>query len=298
MNSALYVVATPIGNLGDLTPRARETLATVSAILCEDTRRTSHLLSALGISGKSLERFDAHSSPAKAAKLIERLQAGESFALVTDAGTPSVSDPGSQLVEAAHAAGIAVIPLPGASAPVALLSAAGFSGTAFTFRGFFPRKSGERTNEVRLIEAAARQGLSTIFVYFESPERIKDAFTEIAAQIPQAKAVAAKELTKVYEKFFVGAIGEVSEAILREIEREGARGEWCFALEISGENDTRIKNSSEQIEGESSDWVKALECLIEGQIPASNAVKLICQHFGVPRKTAYDTALRISGKKS
>lgn len=146
----LWVVATPIGNLGDLSPRAREALELADAILCEDTRRTARLAAALGIS-TPLERLDAHAGPRAIEKAVKRLEAGESLALVTDAGTPAISDPGAALVAAARDAGVAITPFPGASAVMTLLSVAGFHETPFTFRGFFrenpasaPRSSSSR----------------------------------------------------------------------------------------------------------------------------------------------------------
>ena len=135
----LWVVATPIGNLGELSERARGALAQADAIYCEDTRRTGALLTAVGISGKSLRRLDAHSGARAVEDAVARLESGESFAYVSDAGTPAISDPGSALVAAARARGVRVTPVAGPSAVAALLSVSGFEGTAFVFRGFFPQ---------------------------------------------------------------------------------------------------------------------------------------------------------------
>ncbi|MGZ3709749.1 MAG: SAM-dependent methyltransferase, partial [Bdellovibrionota bacterium] len=188
----LWIVATPIGNLQDLSPRARQALEDAHAVLCEDTRRTAALMSAVGAPRDGLERFDAHSTPGQVRKIVERLGQGENLALVTDAGTPAVSDPGAALVAEARAAGIVITPIPGPSAPVALLSVAGFRATEFTFGGFFPRKPGERRE---LLKSCEKDGISRIFVWFESPQRISEALAAVAEAQPAARVIAGKELT-------------------------------------------------------------------------------------------------------
>lgn len=284
----LWVVATPIGNLGDLTPRALAALEKASVVLCEDTRRTQTLASALGLNLK-LQRLDAHASERAVQSAVERMLAGETLALVTDAGTPAISDPGAALVAAARRAGVRVTPLPGASAVMTLLSMAGFEETAFTFRGFFPRKDPERKKELDL---AAKSKTARAFVWFESPERIGDALETIAAHCPAVEAIAAKELTKLHERSFSGSAAEVSEAVRAEIDREGKLGEWGFALKFPPQTEDEAAP-----EAEDAGWVKALACLMDAQIPASDAARRVSQYFGVARKRVYDEALKISGKK-
>ena len=265
-------------------------LERADAILCEDTRRTSRLISALGLS-KSLLRMDEHAEEHEINRAIERLKKGESLAFVSDAGTPGISDPAAALVSAAHANQITVTPIPGPSAVVALLSVCGFQETAFSFRGFFPRKTADRKEEI--------QGLSGVFVWFESPERIIESLELIAEVSPSAHAVAAKELTKIHEKLFSGDAPEVVKNVSEEIEREGKLGEWCFAIrfqsdsvESTDETDVTISDTAK-----SSDWVKALQCLVNVRVSASDAAREVSQTFGVPKKSVYEMALKLTGKK-
>jgi len=304
----LWVVATPIGNLGDLSARARAALEHAGLIYCEDTRQAAKLLQATGIAApesgerraeRRLERLDAHASPDRiahaAGEIAARAARGEGVALVTDAGTPAVSDPGARLVAAVAALDVDVTPVPGPSAVMALLSAAGFEDTAFAFRGFFPRKGGERSRE---LESCAQSPVARLYVWFESPNRVVDALESLAAAFPGAAVVASKELTKAYERFFRGTAVEVRDRVNREIAAEGERGEWCFAVRFEGEG--RSAGEGDAGAGESGEalWTRVLECLIEGGVSASGAARQVSQHFGAPRKSAYDLALRISGKKS
>ncbi len=288
----LWIVATPIGNLEDITDRARKVLKCVDVILCEDTRRGMQLLSALSLSNR-VERFDAHASPLRISGFVERLRGGESFAITTDAGTPGMSDPGAKLVYAAHQAGIHVTPIPGASALTVFLSASGFSETAFVFRGFFPRKDSERRKELDLALASE---LADLLIWFESPERISQALSMVADHSSNAHLVAAKELTKLHEKFFSGNAKQVAERVYDEIKREGCVGEWCFGVSFA---EIKRGNKKNRVGTEKSlDWVKTLACLIDARIPASDAARRVSQYFGIQKKTAYEAALKISGKKS
>jgi 16S rRNA (cytidine1402-2'-O)-methyltransferase len=292
------VVATPIGNLEDLSPRARQALGEAASILCEDTRRTAQLLAALGVGGKRLERLDAHADPGRIDFMARRLAAGESLALVSDAGTPGISDPGSRLVARARELGVAVTPIPGPSAPVTLLSVAGFDETAFVFRGFFPRKAGERASELGLARESARQGIARVLVWFESPERVVESLAHVARFEPLARVFAAKELTKLHERFFAGDAREAHALVAGEIEREGARGEWCFAVrmpELRPVPGAGTGPGGGGAEGtESSDWVKALSCLINARVSASVAAREVSQQFGVPKNRVYKEALTIA----
>ncbi|MDR3608788.1 MAG: 16S rRNA (cytidine(1402)-2'-O)-methyltransferase [Oligoflexia bacterium] len=289
----LKIISTPIGNLADLSPRAREALETADALLCEDTRQAAKLVNALGISRSmsTLERLDAHTPPARYSNWIERLASGETLGLVTDAGTPGISDPGAILVARARAAGITVEPVPGASAVLALLAASGLELSSFTFRGFFPRKTGDRERELALVAGSPLVSRGGCAVWFESPQRIEDSLAALAKLYPESHVVVAKELTKLHESFFVGSAGEVSAAVAAEIAREGARGEWCFAVAFqAGGAETRDSGGTA--------WKTALKCMLEAKVPISEASRKIAEAFDQPKKQVYELALQLSGKKS
>ncbi len=203
--ACLYVVATPIGNMEDITLRALRTLKEVPVIACEDTRHTSILLNHYGISGKKLIACHARNEEASARGVVKILEEGADVAYCSDAGTPGVSDPGSRLVRAVRDAGIPVVPLPGASAATTLVSAAGLFGKTFTFEGFLSPKSGRRRR--RLEELLSRD---EAFIIYESPFRIEKTLAEIASLAPGRLVVLGRELTKVHEEIFSGTAGEVS----------------------------------------------------------------------------------------
>ncbi len=201
----LYVVATPIGNLDDMTFRAVETLRSVDAIASEDTRRTRTLLGRHDIR-RPLLAYHEHNEERAAARLVERLKAGDSIALVTDAGTPLVSDPGYRLVELAVRNGLRVVPIPGPSAVTAALSAAGLPPQPFHFAGFLPRKDGARRS--RLSELSA---LGCTLVFYESPHRLAKTLRAMAEELGDRTAVVAREMTKVHEEFVRGSLAELAE---------------------------------------------------------------------------------------
>ncbi len=201
----LYIVATPIGNRADLTPRAIETLRRVSLIVAEDTRHSGPLLTWAGIT-TAVRSYHAHNEAEQAPRLVERLLAGSDIALISDAGTPLVSDPGSRLVEAAVAAGIAVTPIPGASAILAALVGSGLSAAAFTFLGFLPRTVSERA-----AAAKVALGLPHTVILYEAPPRVADTLRALeAAGGGDRRAVVARELTKVHEEFRRGTVAELA----------------------------------------------------------------------------------------
>jgi 16S rRNA (cytidine1402-2'-O)-methyltransferase len=202
----LFVVATPIGHLGDVTARAVETLRACDRVLAEDTRRTRQLLSYLGITGKPVERLDAHAGAGEVSRAAERLLSGESAALVTDAGTPGVSDPGERLVEAAIAAGVRVVPIPGASAVLAALVGSGLAGEGrFRFVGFLPREGPARREAVSLACATPET-----VVLFEAANRMKATLQELADATPHRRACVARELTKMHEQYVRGTCAELA----------------------------------------------------------------------------------------
>lgn len=206
MAGTLFVVATPIGNLGDLTLRAIDTLRACDRIAAEDTRRTRALLSHLGITGKRVDALHAHSSDRDVARATDQLSSGESIALVTDAGTPSVSDPGDALVLAAIAAGITVVPVPGASAVLAALVASGLAGDGrFRFMGFLPRDGSARRESVALACATPET-----VILFEAPSRTSTTLADLAAATPSRSACVARELTKLHEELVRGDLAALA----------------------------------------------------------------------------------------
>ena len=220
----LYLVATPIGNLGDMTERAATCLRDCDAVLAEDTRRALSLLRHLGIEGKPVERFDANveHSPTREgriARCLERLSDGESIALVSDAGTPTVSDPGAALVARAIEVGIEVRPIPGVSAVTTAVAASGFGGDAFRFFGFLPRRGQQRQRAFeRLVNT------EEIAVLFEASTRIAATLTELAKLMPDRRAVIAREMTKRFEEFVRGPLSELAES------EHDHRGEFTLVL--------------------------------------------------------------------
>lgn len=206
MSGTLYVVASPIGNLGDLTLRALEVLRGIDVVAAEDTRRTRALLTHFGISGKRLASLHAHSSAGEVDGLLRALAGGESVALLTDAGTPSVSDPGDSLVRAAIHAGIAVVPLPGASAVLAALVGSGLAGGGgFRFFGFLARDGSSRQADLRRV---CNTPETTIL--FEAANRTEALLRDLAERQPERLACVAREITKIHEEFVRGSLRDVS----------------------------------------------------------------------------------------
>jgi 16S rRNA (cytidine1402-2'-O)-methyltransferase len=216
----LYVVATPIGNLEDVTLRALRVLAEAELLLAEDTRRTRVLLERHGIAGRP-RSVHAHNEAARAEEVLAALAAGRRVALVSDAGTPLVSDPGGRLVAQAIAAGHDVVPVPGPSAALAALVASGLPAEAFSFVGFLPRKAGERS--ARLAGLAAR---TETLILFESPRRVAATLRELARTFGERRACVARELTKLHEEIARGSLSELA----RRFEA-GARGEVTIVVE-------------------------------------------------------------------
>lgn len=202
----LYLVATPIGNLEDVTHRALRILTEVHMVACEDTRHTQILLRRYEIRAKHLTSYNEFNHRRKVTELVGQLDRGWDVALVSDAGTPALSDPGEQLVRAAIEAGHEVVPIPGPAAAIAALVASGLPTREFTFVGFVDRKSGPRR---RLLERLVAEGRT--FVLYESPYRVADLLADLAAVKPDARVVVARELTKVHEELVRGSAGELAE---------------------------------------------------------------------------------------
>ena len=221
MAGTLFVVATPIGNLEDISARAVRVLREVALIAAEDTRRTGHLLQRFGLTTRTIS-FHEHSEKGKTSELIARLLGGENIALVSDAGTPTVSDPGEHLIRMAFEAGIRVEPVPGPSAVVAALSASGFGAEGFAFVGFTPRKGSERREWFERVRASA--AIVPAVVFYEAPHRILSTLDELYRTFGALEVAVCRELTKAHEEIIHGRLGEI---VLAE-----PRGEFTVALHI------------------------------------------------------------------
>ena len=266
----LYVVATPLGNLGDLSPRAAELLRSVPVVAAEDTRRTRNLLSHLGASPR-LTSYHGHSDARRLEALLEILQEGRDVALVSDAGTPLVSDPGAELVAAVRAAGVRVVPVPGPSAVAAVLSAAGLPADRYLFLGFIPRKGAERR---RLLARAATEEWTSVF--FEAPGRLGSLLADLAAEVGlEREAVVAREVTKLHEEFRAGSLGE----LLAHFGDAEVRGEVTVAVRGTGQP-PEPPDRSEQA------GVLATALLAEGH-SRKETVRMVVEALDLPRNEAY-----------
>lgn len=284
----LYVVATPIGNLGDLSQRAREIFDASVAVFCEDTRVTAKL-----VKMSKLVRLDHHASASKIKVAVEQMESTPGiYALVSDAGTPGISDPGSPLVRAAREAGIEVFPVPGPSAVAAFLSVSGFLGEGFTFRGFFPKETAKSEVLLRNLHKMTKEmgDSAHLWVWFESPHRVVSTLERISLVIEgHARVNVAKELTKIHEKFFEGSPSEVLAKVALHVEREGPKGEWIVAIEVTPPDPADQQSLHEN----SALWSETLKALIENGISVSVATKAVSQTFGVPKNKVYQAALLI-----
>ena len=265
----LHIVATPIGNLGDLSPRALDTLKSVAAICAEDTRHTRQMLSHFGLE-RPLLALHQHNEDGQAAQLVARLQAGDSLALVSDAGTPLVSDPGFRLVRAARAAGIKVSPVPGACAAVAALSVAGLPSDRFVFEGFLPAKGSARRERLQKLAAESRT-----LMFYESAHRIEESLADMAAAFGEERpAVLARELTKLFETVLDGGLGELLAQV--QADPNQRRGEFVVIVEGAGEDaDAAI------VEG------RRLYAKLSEYLKPSQAAKVAAELSGAPRKALY-----------
>jgi len=274
---ALYVVATPIGNLADITLRALHVLQLVDALACEDTRHTQSLLRAYGIERPSaaLLALHQHNEAEAALQVITRLQAGQRLAYVSDAGTPAISDPGARLVAAVRAAGLPIVPLPGASSITAALSVAGVvdEAGAFVFAGFLPAKAGERTAAVQTLASEQRA-----VVLLEAPHRI-GALAGALAILGERPLTVARELTKQFEQLVTLPAAQLQAWLAADEKRE--RGEFVLVL-----------HPLQAQHKEGGPDLRVLTLLL-AELPLKSAVRLAAEITGTPRNTLYEAALQL-----
>lgn len=272
----LYVVATPIGNLTDITLRALETLKTVDAIAAEDTRHTSGLLSHFGIS-KKLIAVHEHNEHQSAEKLLQLLQAGESIALVTDAGTPGVSDPGAVVVDLVIQAGIKVVPVPGVSAVITALSASGITQSSFLFHGFLPASGAARR---KALETLKEQ--TATLVFYEAPHRIVECIEDMQTVLGSERRITfARELTKTFETIYRCNLDQAAAWLQADTNQQ--RGEFVLLVEAAPVKD------AEEISEEA---VRVLKLLL-AEMPLKQAVKLAAEITREKKNNLYDFALTL-----
>lgn len=277
MTGRLVLVGTPIGNLGDLSPRAVEALSTADTIACEDTRRTRALLSHLGLpAGRRLLAVHDHNEAAAAAGVLARLDKGERVVVVTDAGMPGISDPGERLVAAAAAAGFTVDVVPGPSAMVAALVVSGLPAGRFAFEGFLPRKGSARTARLREVAADER---TTIL--FEAPHRVRQTVADLAGAAGETRRVAVvRELTKLHEEVWRGTLGGAVE----HLAAGEPRGEYVIVLD----------GAPPPAPAGEADVEAALRARLEAGADKKSAIAEVAAALGVPKRVVYDIALSIS----
>jgi 16S rRNA (cytidine1402-2'-O)-methyltransferase len=274
----LFLVATPIGNLADLSPRAREVLRTADLLLAEDTRHTAQLLQACGIERppRSTESLHEHNERERAPRVVERLRAGASVALVSDAGTPLLSDPGAVLVREVARAGLPVVTVPGPCAAIAALSLAALPSERFAFEGFLPAKSAARR---RALEALA--GEVRALVFYEAPHRLRESLEDLAALLGPGRAAAvAREITKRFETVYRGTLGELARRAATDADM--ARGE--IVIVVQGATETAAAGDA--------DTDRLLRVLL-AELPAPQAARLAAQFTARSRKELYERALQL-----
>jgi 16S rRNA (cytidine1402-2'-O)-methyltransferase len=267
VSGTLYVVATPIGNLDDITLRAIRILREVDRIACEDTRQTRKLLDRHGIA-KPLVSYHEHNELARADELLRELAGGANIALVSDAGTPLIADPGYRLVAQARAQGIAVVPIPGPSAVLAALSASGLPTDAFFFGGFLPAKKTQRRKileEMKLYPAT--------LVFYETPHRILEALDDIAEVLGPRPVTLGRELTKIHEEFLVGEAVQLRETLAK---RPSIKGEITLMI---GKSEGPVADAT-PIEA-------AFDKLLEAGMPRMEAMKALARERGLPKREVY-----------
>jgi 16S rRNA (cytidine1402-2'-O)-methyltransferase len=273
----LYLVATPIGNLEDITLRALKVLAGVDRIACEDTRQTQKLLNRYGIARPTVS-YHQHNESGRAAELVAELRAGGRIAVVSDAGTPGISDPGAKLVEMAVAAGVAVYTVPGANAAVSALVASGLPTERFAFHGFLPSRAGERRRELERLKAELLRGAEDepmTQIFYEAPHRIVEALKDMETVMGAAvQVVVARELTKVHEEFVRGTAREVQEIFEK---RDAVKGEMVLLVSGSLPNVTGAERTP----------VEDVAALMASGVEERDALKQVARERGVGKSELY-----------
>jgi 16S rRNA (cytidine1402-2'-O)-methyltransferase len=274
MKGTLYVVATPIGNLEDLTRRAERVLREADLIAAEDTRHTRHLLSSLGLN-KPLFSHHEHNEAKSAAALLAELESGKSVALVSDAGTPGLSDPGVRLVRLAQEAGITVVPVPGPAAPAAALSAAGIQGEEFTFLGFLPAKPSARRQKLAKLKNRPER-----LVLFEAPHRLAESLSDLAEIFGDREATLLRELTKLHEEIRRASLRQLAEAA----KSRNFKGEITLVVAgapaAAGQDRAGLEEEIRQR-------------LSAGAVPLKRLAAEVAERRGLPRNEVYRLALRL-----
>jgi 16S rRNA (cytidine1402-2'-O)-methyltransferase len=269
-SGALYVVGTPLGNLEDLSDRARRTLAEVDIVAAEDTRRTRRLLSSIGLQ-RPLISYHAHNEARQTQRLISVLADGDSVALVSDAGTPNISDPGARIVSAVLDAGYPLVCVPGPSAVAAALSISGIAGDRFAFEGFLPRKGSARRERLAALGAESRT-----LVLFEAPHRMAATMADLVAALdPERPAAVARELTKVHETLTTGTLASLAAALGDEIP---LKGEFVIVVQGAAESSPH---------GADPAAARRVFELLRAELPTAAAARLTAKITGVERDVVY-----------
>lgn len=282
----LLVCPTPIGNLDDVSPRQREALAQADIIACEDTRNAGKLLERLGVArveGRpKLWRYDDHTAQAQAERLVEELQAGRQVVLISDAGTPTISDPGYRLVRAARQAGVEVVALPGPVAATVALSASGLASDRFYFEGFLPTKSAARQARHRALE-----GLGVTVIYYESPRRLEETLSDLEAVCgPDREICVGRELTKRFEEYFWGTVAEVRAQVASQ--QEELRGEMVLVVAPGQASDV----SAEEAEAD-----RLIGALLDEGLSARSIKEVLARVSDLPRSAIYARIAAVEGQR-
>lgn len=289
LTPGLTLVGTPIGNMGDLSPRAQEALAQADVILAEDTRVAGRLLACCGIRSKRLERCDENVIEERAQGLVERMLGGECMAFVSDAGMPAVADPGARLVDACRKAGVEVDVIPGPSAVTCAIAQAGFSCEAFYFGGFLPRKDAARE---RLLASLAQ--LPAVLVFYESPHRCGASLEAIARAFPQRSVALARELTKLHQEVVRAGSAEVARTIA---ERPDLKGEVVIVVDAPGREETK-QAAAREGERALAGLDEAIRSGLDQGAAKSALARDLAAQRGLAKKQVYERILEIDRERN
>jgi len=274
MSGILYIVATPIGNLEDITLRALRVLREVDLIAAEDTRQTKKLLVHYGFH-KPVTSYYEHNERTKSALLVAKLKSGSNVALVSDAGTPVISDPGSRLIAEAAAAGLSIVPIPGPSALTAVLSASGLFADRFAFEGFLPPRRAARRKKLGELREERRA-----VVFYEAPHRIRESLEDLLEVLGDREAVLAREVTKIHEEFLRGPLSE----LITQTEKKQWRGEITLLIQGAGRNRDRDRDRKELV-----DEIRRLR---EQGMRVKEIAEVLGERFSCPKREIYTLVLK------